>query len=169
MSLLHNMGILQLFLGLCKVKNEPKNLYFLKSDLNIRFLVQVNLPIQNWYHLTVCLAILCCFYIFWIVLMPFLGVCEITWYLIFLQDKLTDTKSKLIIVQKVFKTKVLLKNTERLHKVPQRRCQKSPQNTSFYFYMQEKLMLYKSTFRNTSVPIWMSFRGISVECFVIVL
>ena len=51
-------------LGVCDVTDGPKRLELYKSDLNIRFPVQINLPIQSLQHLAAFLVILCCFYIF---------------------------------------------------------------------------------------------------------
>ena len=45
-------GYLQSFLEVCDVNDEPKNLEFCKSDLIIKFLIQINLPIQYLKHLT---------------------------------------------------------------------------------------------------------------------
>ena len=44
--------ILQRFSEACDVINEPQNLWFYKSDVNIRFFVQVNLFIQYLKHFT---------------------------------------------------------------------------------------------------------------------
>lgn len=52
-------------------------LQFLKSDLTIKFLVQVNLPIQNLWYLTELLTILCRFYVFWGIFQAFLEVYDV--------------------------------------------------------------------------------------------
>ena len=76
--------------------------------------------------------------------------------LYFRPDKLTHTKSKVIITQKVCKTKVF---TKKYQKIP----------LILFRNARNKYIWYKSTFRNTSVPIWMGYGGISIESLVIVL
>ena len=68
------MGIYQPFVRACDAANEPKILEFYKSDLTIRFFLQINLFIQYLNYLTAFLATLCRCYVICGILQPFLGV-----------------------------------------------------------------------------------------------
>lgn len=51
--------------------------YFVNLTFTIRFLVQINLPVQYLKHLPGFLATLCCFGVFWGILQSFLGIYDI--------------------------------------------------------------------------------------------
>ena len=65
MLFLHILGFFITYLVVCDNADGPKILGFYKSDVIIRFFVQLNLLIQYLKHLSAFTAILCCFDKFW--------------------------------------------------------------------------------------------------------
>ena len=153
-------AIFQHFLGICDVTDDPSKWEFYKSDPIIRFLLLVSLPIQYLEHLFH-------FDIFWGILHPFFWVCHITNGA---NKSKSHTKSKVIIVQKVCKTRVVTKNYPKIAQIFQKKMQKmAPKYLILFENGRNWFVLYKSIIRNSKAPISMGFGIISIEYLVIVL